>query len=181
MGKTSSMTGHSGESSTRYPGPQMQGLMSVMERALMGQLVNPPETAISVPQQQAATLAQAGPLGAADYLGIGATQSLLPGPRQAGLQTREQLGLPPRSSYFTDMPTNEQVAALGMLPPLQAAHAPGGKPAATRLSRLESKRQTQKRQLKEREIIARNPEEFAGHTLPAAAPPRRRQAAVRRT
>src|SRR5215469_11636785 len=138
MAQKSSTRGQSGEASQRFAQGNMQGLMSILERALIGQAVNPPNTAISVPQQQAATLGQAGPFGAADYLGIGATKSLAPGPEQAGLQTRAQLGLPDRSSYFSFLPTAQQVQSLGMLPPLAPAKATAK--GQKRLATLEGKK-----------------------------------------
>jgi hypothetical protein len=157
MAKESSMHGQSGESSSRYANPNMQGLMSILERALIGQAVNPPNTAISVPQQQAATLGQAGPFGSANYLGIGANQSLAPGPNQAGLQSRAQLGLPDRSSYFSFLPTAQQVASLGMLPPLNPAK--GTAKGQKQLAKLEGKKkQTPARVAKEADIRKRNPE-----------------------
>jgi len=157
MAQKSSTRGQSGESSQRYAQGNQQGLMSILERALIGQAVNPPDTAISVPQQQAATLGQAGPFGAANFLGIGANQSLQPGPNQAGLQSRAQLGLPDRSSYFSFLPTSQQVQSLGMLPPLAPAKATGQ--GEKRLAKLEGKKkQTPKRVAKEADIRARNPE-----------------------
>jgi hypothetical protein len=80
----------------------------------MGQLVEPPETAISVPMQQAISQLQGGPMALARPVG-----------QTEGLQTREQLGLPPRRSYLTFVPTAEEVAGLGAVPPIRAAPATG--------------------------------------------------------
>jgi len=119
--------------------PQQQQLADLLNRAMVGQLVRPPETAISTPMQQAVTSYQqmmpglqqaaSGSLAArlsqpAPGSGIsgagpaGASQDWTPGAgaSQAGLQTREQLGLPDRSSYFTFLPTAQQVADIGLAP-----------------------------------------------------------------
>jgi len=125
----------------------------VLSRAMLGQMVNPPDTAISVPLQQAISNLQSGDPGRA--FGIGgslvdrlsgrgtaapatppssggggdagspgtagagfAPGSFLPSASggQQGLQTREQLGLPERSSYFTFMPKPEDIANIGLSP-----------------------------------------------------------------
>jgi hypothetical protein len=173
MGDTkSSMHGTTAQNEHRFVQPSMQPLANVMERGLMGQMVNPPNTAISVPQQQAATLAQAGPFGAADYLGVGATKSLAAGPNQAGLQSRAQLGLPDRSSYFSFMPTAEQVQSLGMLSPLGPETAQPAKldKQQAKLAKLEAKpKQGKQRVAKEAalstsigDLKKRNPEYAKG-------------------
>lgn len=123
----------------------------LLTRAMIGQMVNPPNTAISTPLQQAVSgyqqmmpglqqaaagslaqrLAQpaSGTGGAGSAVSgtapTGASQDWTPGAgaNQAGLQTRAQLGLPDRSSYFTFMPTAQQVADIGLAP----IH-PGGGP-----------------------------------------------------
>jgi hypothetical protein len=100
-----------------------------MLRGLIGQMARPPETAISVPLQQAISQHQAGkydvPIGMARRLGGAANTgagfpagSFLPNAPggQQGLQTREQLGLPPREEYFTFMPRPEDIAAIGLSP-----------------------------------------------------------------
>jgi hypothetical protein len=101
-----------------------------MLRGLIGQMARPPETAISVPLQQAISQMQSGkydvPIGMARRLGGEANTggstfapgSFLPNAPggQQGLQTREQLGLPPRESYFTFMPSPEDIASIGLAP-----------------------------------------------------------------
>jgi hypothetical protein len=100
-----------------------------MLRGLIGQMARPPETAISVPLQQAISQMQSGKydvpigmarrLGGAPNTGAGfAAGSFLPNAPggQQGLQTREQLGLPARESYFTFMPSPEDIANIGLSP-----------------------------------------------------------------
>lgn len=121
----------------------------VLTRAMLGQMVNPPDTAISAPLQQAVSNLQSGDPGRAFGIGgsmvnrlAGRTEatgaggggadagspgtagagfapgSFLPSAAggQQGLQTREQLGLPERSSYFTFMPKPEDIANIGLSP-----------------------------------------------------------------
>jgi len=116
-------------------------------RGMLGQMVNPPDTAISTPLQQAVSNLQSGDPGRA--FGVGGSMvermsgrggptgggsadagspgtagagfapgSFLPSASggQQGLQTREQLGLPERSSYFTFMPKPEDIAKIGLSP-----------------------------------------------------------------
>jgi hypothetical protein len=152
MAKESAQSGSTAESSTHGFQGSMAGLGHLLERVMLGQLTNPPDTAISVPQQQATTLAQAGPFGAADYLGVDATKSLAPGPNQAGLQTRAQLGLPERSSYMGPFaPTAADVASLGLVPPIGPESAPNKKidKQSARLGKQEAKPQTPHRAGKE--------------------------------
>jgi hypothetical protein len=101
-----------------------------MIRGLIGQMAAPPETAISAPLQQAVSNLQSGkydvPIGMAARLGGAANTggstfapgSLLPNAPggQQGLQTREELGLPSRESYFTFMPRPEDIANIGLSP-----------------------------------------------------------------
>lgn len=113
----------------------------MMVRGLIGQMAEPPETPISTPLQQAISNLQSGNVGRAYGLGGGlasrltgtdtgstapgggtapgfAPGSFLPGAAggQQGLQTREQLGLPTRESYFPFMPTKEDIEAIGLAP-----------------------------------------------------------------
>lgn len=96
----------------------------LLNRYLLGQLAEPPETAISTPLQQAATLQQAGVPAMQSAYGIGggvadrlrgqnaiagqpAPGSLLPssmqgGAPQFGLQSRESFGIPDRASYMPE-------------------------------------------------------------------------------
>jgi hypothetical protein len=114
-----------------------------MIRGMLGQMVRPPETAISAPLQQAISNLQSGEPGRAFGLGGSMVErlagreaagagaggpgeagagfapgSFLPSAEggQKGLQTREQLGLPPRESYFTFMPSPEDIAKIGLSP-----------------------------------------------------------------
>jgi len=119
--------------------PQQQQLADLLNRAMIGQMAKPPETAISTPMQQAVSSYQqmmpglqqaasgslaarlSGPAPGSGVTGTGsggASQDWTPaaGANQAGLQTREQLGLPDRSSYFTFMPSAQQVADIGLAP-----------------------------------------------------------------
>jgi hypothetical protein len=142
-----------------------------MIRGLIGQMAAPPETAISAPLQQAVSNLQSGkydvPIGMAARLGGAGTDtgfaagSLLPSAAggQQGLQTREQLGLPSRESYFTFMPRPEDIANIGLSPirssiknkdPLnaaitrlsmkQAAQEAMGKDTSVTASRLQKKK-----------------------------------------
>ena len=132
MGKSSG-AGGSSQTTTRGYAPRMRNLGSILERSLLGQMVEPPETAISVPQQQALSNLQGGFGQLARSFGVGGGGPMLPGANQWGLQSREQMGLPSRRSYFTFLPTKEQVAQLGAVPPiLTQPQAVGGK----RLGRL---------------------------------------------
>lgn len=107
-------------------------------RGLIGQMAEPPETAISTPLQQAMSNLQSGDPSRAFGLGGGfgdriARQSMgssgtgaagftpgsfLPGAEggQQGLQSREQLGLPDRESYFPFSPTADEIQAIGIPP-----------------------------------------------------------------
>jgi len=117
----------------RGPGRVQRPVYDTMLRGLLGQMVRPPDTAISVPLQQAVSNLQSGKfdvggsmvdrLAAKDLSGVpggsssqaGSFLPNAPGGQQ-GLQTREQLGLPPRESYFTFMPSAEDIAKIGLSP-----------------------------------------------------------------
>jgi len=134
---------------TRKAPARLQMPYDQLVRGLIGQMAEPPETAISTPLQQAISNLQSGDVGRAYGLGggiasrlsgqatdTGATGggstgapsggttpgfrpgSFLPGAEggQQGLQTREQLGLPSRESYFPFTPTKEDIEAIGMAP-----------------------------------------------------------------
>jgi hypothetical protein len=153
MGKQASH-GSTSESSTRAFAPGMRGLGSVTTRGLLGQLANPPETAISVPLQQAISNAQGGLPAMRENLGLGGglanqltgqgvgggTMSLNAPGGQQGLQTREQLGLPPRSSYMTGIPDWSTLLGLGAVPNVQTT--PAGKQAEQLQNRID-RRQAQ--------------------------------------
>jgi|GEM_PF-6317524 len=132
--------------------PRLQMPYDQLVRGLIGQMAEPPETAISTPLQQAISNLQSGDVGRAYGLGGGiaarlsgqatdtgatggsstggstgsgggtapgfAPGSFLPNAPggQQGLQTREQLGLPSRESYFPLTPTKEDIEAIGMKP-----------------------------------------------------------------
>lgn len=126
MSKQSGM-GSTSEKSRRTPGKGQEGLYSIANRALIGQLVEPPETAVAAPLQQAVSNLQGGfgtmrsnfgmGGGLADQLaGRGGGGAMLPGENQWGLQTREQLGLPDRKDYFEFVPSADEVRSLGALP-----------------------------------------------------------------
>lgn len=126
----------------RHPQARQQQLYDMITRALTGQLAQHPETAISVPQQQAVSYMQnlmgspqlsggglADRLGSSGSSGGGASMgSFLPtsqsGQPQAGLQSRANLGLPSPSSYTPAgfVPTPEQIQTIG-LPPVRAGTA----------------------------------------------------------
>lgn len=118
MGQKASMHGSSTTSATRGPQGTQRGLFDLTTRALIGQLAQPPNMAISVPMQQAISTLQAGQTGGIlGRLTAGQGQD----PATFGLRTREQLGLPDRKSYFPGVPSFEEVAALGALPPIRPA------------------------------------------------------------
>ena len=108
----SATKGSSSQTASRKPMGETQSSFDVLMRELLGQMVNPPNTAIAAPLQQSISNLQGGGQGMANAFGIGGQGLGTTG----GLQTREQLGLPDRSSYFTFKPTAEQVAALGAVP-----------------------------------------------------------------
>jgi hypothetical protein len=125
---------------------RLQPVLDMVTRGLIGQMANPPNTAISVPLQQAVSNLQSGDVGrqfgiggsmaerlsgrggptggtgGADDTG-GAGAGFAPGSfspsaagGQQGLQTRAQLGLPDRSTYETFMPGPEDIAKIGLAP-----------------------------------------------------------------
>lgn len=122
---------------TRGPGDNRME-SDVVKRALLGQLIKPPDTAISTPMQQAISNLQSGAPERAFGLGGGLASRLsggaVPGTiagnspgfapgsfaanapgGQQGLQSREQLGLPSRSSYMGDfMPSAEDIRNIGL-------------------------------------------------------------------
>jgi len=141
-GKGSSYQWEKGVSG-RTPPPRLQMPYDQLIRGLIGQMAEPPETAVSTPLQQAISNLQSGDVGRAYGLGGGIASRLsgqvddrpstgsagasAPGFRpgsflpdaaggQQGLQTREQLGLPSRESYFPLTPTKEDIEAIGMTP-----------------------------------------------------------------
>src|SRR5262245_19958293 len=140
-GKGSSYQWEKGLSSRHAPA-RLQMPYDQLIRGLIGQMAEPPETAISTPLQQAISNLQSGDVGRAYGLGGGIASrlsgqvdsgstvpgggtapgfrpgSFLPGAEggQQGLQTREQLGLPARESYFPLTPTKEDIEAIGLKP-----------------------------------------------------------------
>lgn len=136
--ESTSSSGTQVQTSTRGPTRAQQQSMDMLARMILGQQTNPPETAIGVPFQQAVSLAQgltpriaasaSGELGLAGRLAGPAAgtapnflgSSWTPGADQAGLQTREQLGLPPRKSYFSFLPTEQDIRNIG-IPPVHSA------------------------------------------------------------
>ena len=138
-GSSSSKTSQQG-TTTRGPTGRMQMPYDQAIRAIIGQMAKPPETAISAPTQQAASLMQgfaSQPMGGS-LLGAGMRPNPVPGnfqptsqtgQPQAGLQSRQDLGLPDRSSYFQFMPSVDDISKLG-LPPMRA-----GTPAQTKANK----------------------------------------------
>lgn len=85
-------------------------MISLLERQILGQMTQPPETAISTPLQQAVSNLQSG--------GRGALPGGFANLPNNGMQTRAQLGLPDRKSYFPGTPSFDEAAALGAFPGL---------------------------------------------------------------
>lgn len=114
-----SQKGSQAQWSDRAPAASLKQQYDLLRRAMTDQMVNPPNTAISVPTQQAVSNLQGGFGGLSRAFGVGGSGLGQTG----GLQTREQLGLPDRRSYFPNMPTNEQIQSLG-LPSVRQGDAP---------------------------------------------------------
>lgn len=87
---------------------RLKPLEAIMERMVLGQMTQPPNTAIAVPLQQAISNLQSG--------GKGSMPGGLANLPNGGLQSREQLGLPDRSSYFPGNIGFDEAAALGAFP-----------------------------------------------------------------
>lgn len=87
---------------------RLKPLEAILERMVLGQMVQPPNTAIATPLQQAVSNLQSGGMGAMP----GGFANL---PNQ-GMQSRAQLGLPDRSSYFPGNLNFDEAAALGAFP-----------------------------------------------------------------
>ena len=156
MGKQASQ-GSTSENQRRGPQNQQRGEFSTLNRMLLGQMVNPPDTAISTPLQQSISHLQSG--GLANRLSDGFAQGLAaPGQAQPwGMQSREQLGLPSRDSYFTFKPTPEEVASLGAVPPISPSGGGMKKKAAfDRLSGDDSLNPKQQKRLDK--LSAQHPE-----------------------
>jgi len=105
MASKSAQHGSSSQGARRTVPPRLKPLETVLENAFLAQQAQPPNTALSVPLQQAISNLQSGGRGS------------LPGgfanlPNQ-GMQSREQLGLPDRRSYFPGLPTYDELKALG--------------------------------------------------------------------
>jgi hypothetical protein len=128
--------------SSRHAPARLQMPYDQLVRGLIGQMAEPPETPISTPLQQAISNLQSGDPSRAFGLGggmasrlSGASTSTAPsasgtdaagfapgsfspnapgGP--SGLQSREQLGLPDRKSYFPFMPSADDIEAIGLAP-----------------------------------------------------------------
>src|SRR5262245_45060321 len=165
-GKGSSYQWEKGLSSRHAPA-RLQMPYDQLVRGLIGQMAEPPETAISTPLQQAISNLQSGDVGRAYGLGGGIASrlsgqatdtgstgsaggtapgfrpgSFLPGAEggQQGLQTREQLGLPPRESYFPFTPTKEDIEAIGVAP--VRSQIKGKNVLQNRIDRLQAKLST---------------------------------------
>lgn len=163
-GKTTS-EGSTTQRQSRGPTPNQQPLMDLMLRGLMGQLAAPPETPVSVPLQQAISNAQGGLPYLRDQLGLGGGLvnqltgdgvgggSMLPPHLQAqvhggnpaqyqqtGLQSREQLGLPDRTSNMDRagfIPSAEDLQALGAVPAIHPS--PSGRRLQKKIGTLEAR------------------------------------------
>lgn len=140
VGKSESMNQQGSQTQTQRQrvNPRMAMAMDLANRGILGQLAQPPETAISIPQQQGISNLQAGLPAMGANFGIGGTMAerlggrpiapvqtslgtaqpgaMLPGGsgQQFGLQSRAQMGLPARTDYFPFTPSAEEVAALGL-------------------------------------------------------------------
>lgn len=142
----------------RGPGRVQRPTYDTMIRGLLGQMVRPPETAIASPLQQAVSNLQSGNfnvggsmvdrLAAKNVSGVpGASSGPTPGSElpdaaggQQGLQTREQLGLPSRESYFTFMPKPEDIANIGLSPIRSSIQDKD--PLTTQIANLTARQQT---------------------------------------
>lgn len=132
VGKEESAKAKTKQSGKSKRDPASDQLYSMLIRNLIGQEAQPPETAISVPQQQATSLLQgmagspaAAPLasrlsGSGGAAGFAPGSSFLPGAGQAGLQSRAQLGIPDRATNFPFAPGADAIKDIG-IPPLKAA------------------------------------------------------------
>lgn len=201
VGQAQKTSQHGTQSQWQQTGanPREQQLMDLLNRSMIGQMVNPPNTAISTPMQQAVssyqgmmpTLQQSAsgslasrlsqPSGSTASSGSGTpgtagsgvgTQdwTTAAGANQAGLQTREQLGLPDRKSYFTFMPSAQQVADIGLSPV-----RPGGDKATQQAYRQQQQQRTRAAVQAARQAIPKGP--GAGKARKAAATQARLDAA----
>lgn len=108
MASKSEQRGSTAEHARRRVPDRLRPFEAVIERMMMGQLAQPPETAIAAPLQQAISNLQSG--------GRGALPGGMANLPNGGLQSREQLGLPARSSYFPTGVTLDELNTLGALP-----------------------------------------------------------------
>lgn len=121
MGHIQKTAGSSSDTAQRQVPPNLKPLLGYLERILLGQSVQPPNTAISVPLQQAVSSLQSGSL-INRLTNPGQTGGAAAGPNQWGLQSRAQLGLPDRQSYMGPFTmTADQIAQLGAVPGVQAS------------------------------------------------------------
>lgn len=108
-----SQSGSTHQHATRNLPGRLRPLERILERAILGQMTQPPETALAVPLQQAVSHLQNGG-------GLAGRLSQPAMGQTGGLQTREQLGLPDRKTYFPGVPTFDEAAALGAFPGIPA-------------------------------------------------------------
>lgn len=122
VGKSEKTSASGTQSGTAQRKPADKQAFSLLLRNLLGQQVAPPDTAISVPQQQAISQLQGmSPSSAGISARLNAPdpfagKSFLPGEGQAGLQTREQLGLPSRASYNPLAISLDDLKSIGVPP-----------------------------------------------------------------
>lgn len=158
--ENTSQSGKQFQSQHPYINPRERMPFDLLNRGIIGQLAQPPQTAISVPQQQGISNLQAGLPATMANFGIGSSLAerlggrpitpvqtsmgtaqpgaMLPGGAgggapQFGLQSRQQLGIPDRESYFPFTPSAADVEALG-LPSVRS-----GEPAVQKLDRKTTK------------------------------------------
>ena len=113
MASKTAQGGSTNQHARRQVPARLKPLEAILERAILGQMTTPPNTAIAVPLQQAVSHLQNG-AGLAGRLSQAA-----PG-QTVDLQTRQQLGLPDRKTYFPGVPSFDEAAALGAFPGIPA-------------------------------------------------------------
>lgn len=113
VGKQESTTASTNQSGTAQRKPADPQLYSLLLRNLLGQAAKPPNTAISVPMQQAISGLQGMQIGPHVAPGTGSGAGM---GNQWGMQSREQLGLPDRASYNPLGVTLDDLKSIGTAP-----------------------------------------------------------------
>lgn len=180
-GKTTS-EGSTTQRQGRQAAANQRPLYDMLTRALMGQMADAPETPISVPLQQAISNAQGGMPYLRQQMGMGGGLvnqltgegvgggSMLPpelqaqafGGRpsqyqQAGLQSRQQLGIPDRNDNLDRggvIPTVDELRGLGALPAIHPS--PSGKKAQKNINRLEHREERLTERIDRRQEAGKN-------------------------